>query len=73
MNGGDQAMLDAEALVHHLHHRRQAVGSAGSGRHQFVPSRFIEVMVDALDDVERFLSSDRTLHRAGHHHTLDTH
>ena len=30
-------------------------------------------MVDAVDDIERLLSGDLTLYRAGHHHTLKTH
>ena len=35
-----------------------------------MPRRFIELLIDAVDDIERFLTGDDALDRASHHHTL---
>ena len=61
VQGGDRAVADAEALVHHLHHRRQAVGGAGGGGEQAVTIGVVEVVVDAVDDVECFFSRDQPI------------
>jgi hypothetical protein len=50
---GDDAVADAEALVDHLHHRRQAVGGARRGGEQVVLGRAVQVIVHAHHDVER--------------------
>ena len=55
-------------FVHHLHHRCQAVGGAGGGGHQPVHGGVVEVVVDAVDDVQRLGAGHLALHWAGHHH-----
>ena len=66
VDGGDLAVADADGLVHHLHHRRQAVGGARRGGDDAVPRRVVEVVVDADHDVQHVAH----LHRCGHDHAL---
>ncbi len=73
VEGGDGAVADAKALVHHLHHRRQAVGGARGGGEQPVARRIEELVVDAEHHVQRLLAGHHTLHRAGHDHALQAH
>ena len=72
VQGGDRAVADAELLMHHLHHRRQAVGGAGGGRNQPMPLGLIELVVDTENNIQRLLTGDFTLHRAGHDHPPKT-
>ena len=60
VDGRDDAVPDADALVDHLDDRGQAVRRAGSGGQQVVLVGPVEVVVDAHDDVERPF-----LHRGG--------
>ncbi len=66
VDGGDHPVLDADLLVQHLDHRRQAVGGAGGGGNQVVLCRVVEVVVDPHDDVQRPL-----LDRGGDDHLFD--
>ncbi|MCY1488680.1 hypothetical protein D9M68_223780 [compost metagenome] len=59
-------MANAEVLVNHLDHRRQAVGGAGRGGDDAVLCRIEQVLVHPHDDVQRAL----LLHRCAHHHPL---
>ncbi len=59
VDGGDLAVADADRLVHHLDHRREAVGGAGGRGQQPVPRGIVEMVVDADDDVERAVVLDR--------------
>ena len=49
---GHAAMHDADLLVYHLDHRRQAVGGAGGRRDQMVLGRVVQVVIDAVHDVQ---------------------
>ena len=73
VEGGDRTVADAEAFLHHLHHRCQAIGGAGGGGQQAVAAGVVEVVVDAVDDVECFRSGDHPFHRTGHNHPLQAH
>ena len=73
VEGGDRTVFDPEALVHHLHHRCQAVGGAGGGGDQPVDIWIVEMVVDAEHDVEHLGAGDYTLHGAGHHHAVEAH
>ena len=69
MDRGDLAVADADRLVQHLHHGREAVGRAGRCGQQPMFARVIAMVVDADDDVERagFLHrrrDDHPLHAA---------
>ena len=59
VDGRDLPVPDADRLVNHLHHRREAVGGAGGRGQQPVPRRVVELVVDADDDVERGCVLDR--------------
>src|SRR5690606_23975781 len=61
VDGGHGAVDDAEGLVDHLHHRRQAVGGAGGGGDDGVPGRIVEMVVDPHHHVEHPV----LLHRRG--------
>eukprot|EP01136_Pigoraptor_vietnamica_P039795 Opistho-1_new@10972 len=63
---GDLAVADADGLVHHLHHGREAVGGAGGGGHDAVARGLVLRVVHTHDDVEHAPH----LHRRGHDHTL---
>ncbi|MNH29226.1 hypothetical protein D3C79_894440 [compost metagenome] len=52
-------MLDAELLVDHLHHGRQAVGGAGGRRHYGVLRLVIKMVVDPHHHIEHPLLLDR--------------
>ena len=54
--------------MHHLHNGRQAIGGAGRGRQQAMTTRVIEVIIDAVHDVEGLFTSHFTLDRATHDH-----
>jgi hypothetical protein len=64
MDGGDGAVPDADAFVDHLHNGGEAVGGAACGCHQMVGLRVVEVVVHAIDDVQRAAVLDR----GGHDH-----
>ena len=64
VDGGDLAVADAQGLVHHFHHGRQAVGGARSGGHDGVLLRVVEVLVHTHHHVE---------HAAGLHRGRDDH
>src|SRR5699024_2541650 len=49
VDGGHQALFDAELLVQNLGHRCQAVGGAGCRRDDVVVGRIVGVRVDAVD------------------------
>jgi len=71
VQGGDRTVANAEALLHHLHHRRQAVGGAGGSGEQAMAEWVVVVLIDAINDIERLLSGDLSLYRAGHDHALE--
>ncbi|MNG09652.1 hypothetical protein D3C84_930780 [compost metagenome] len=60
-------MADAQVLVDHLDHRRQAVGGAGGSGDDAVQGRVEQVLVDAHDDIQRAGFLDR----GADHHALD--
>ena len=68
VDGGQRTVFDTEFLVDHLHHRRQAVGGAGSRGDDAVIGRIENVFVHAHDNILRA----RLFHRGGDHHPLDT-
>ena len=73
MEGGDRAVLDAKAFLHHLDHRCQAIGGAARRRDQAVPGGVVELVVDPVHHIEGLFAGDHALHRAGHHHPLQPH
>ncbi len=56
-------MLNADLLVHHLHHWGEAVGRARGCGDQVVHRRIVEIVVAAHHDIQRAV-----LHRGCHHH-----
>ena len=64
MDGGDAAVAYAHSLVDHLHHGRQAIGGAGSRRHDAVHGGVEQVVVHPDHGVQHAL----LLHRRRHHH-----
>ena len=73
MEGGDRAVLDAKAFLHHLHHRSQAIGGAARRRDQAVPGGVVELVVDPVHHIEGLFAGDHPFHRAGHHHAAEPH
>ena len=65
---GERPLFDAEPLVQHLHHGRQAVGGTGGVREHVVPGRVIHMIVDAEHDrdiaVGRWRGDEDLLHAA---------
>ncbi len=53
VDGGNDAVLDADLFMQNFHHRSQAVGGAAGGGEQMVLDRVVEVVVDPHDDVQR--------------------
>ena len=66
MDRRDGTMLDTQLLVDDLHHRRQAVGGAGSGGDNMVIGRVKNAVVHAHHNV----FGPSLFHRSGHHHAL---
>ena len=50
VNGGHQALVDAEALVQYLDHRGNTVGGAGGIGDDLVPDRVVAIFIDTEDD-----------------------
>ena len=65
---GHRSLLDAELVVQHLHHRRQAVGGAGGVGNDVVLGRIVHVVVHAQHDGDVFVlrrrGDDDLFHRA---------
>jgi len=66
MDRGDLAVADADCLVQHLDHRREAVVVQDAAVSRRLFARLVAMVVDADDDVERA----GFLHRRGDDHPL---
>lgn len=64
MDGGHLAVADADRLMQHLHHRRQAGGGAGGRGQKPMFPRNLAIVIDADDDVSctRFLHGSHDAH-----------
>ncbi len=67
MDRGDRAMFDANALMQHLDHRGEAIRRAACRRHDAVPCRLINLVIDAVNNIGRIAILDR----GGHDDLLD--
>jgi hypothetical protein len=59
---GDLVVPDADRFVHHLDHRREAVGRAGGRRQEPVPGRVIDLVVYADHNIQGRGVLDRGSH-----------
>ena len=66
VDGGDDAVFKANLFVQYLDHRSQTVGGARRGCQQMMFVRFVEIIIDAHDDIERAF-----LDRCSHDDFLD--
>ncbi len=67
MDGGDRTVADAELLMDHLDHRRQAVGGAGCRGDDAMLRRIEQTIVNAHD----YVQCTRLLHRRADHDAFD--
>ena len=64
MDGGDAAVANADGLMHHFHHRGQAIGGAAGRGDNLVLGGVVDMGVHTIDNIGR----GPVFHRCADHH-----